>query len=106
MRTQFGYQYTGGPFRLKISGHSGFSKKGSDIVCSAVSVLFYTFQRSIVETAGEKIKISSQGDEQTVELQGHDFGEKALTVLRVIMTGLEGVRENYPDNIEILIQGD
>jgi len=35
---------------LKISGHAGQAEKGQDIVCSAVSILFYTLAQAVADS--------------------------------------------------------
>lgn len=35
---------------LEIKGHAGQNEKGKDIVCSAISILFYTLAESLVES--------------------------------------------------------
>ena len=35
---------------LKINGHAGQAEKGKDIVCSAVSILFYTLAQAVTDS--------------------------------------------------------
>lgn len=37
-------------FELSLEGHADFGNKGEDIVCSAVSILFYTLGQSLIES--------------------------------------------------------
>lgn len=36
---------------LSVTGHSGAAEKGKDIVCSAVSALFYALVQSVIESS-------------------------------------------------------
>ena len=38
-------------FELKIEGHAGQAEHGKDIVCSAVSILFYTLAETLSQSA-------------------------------------------------------
>lgn len=37
-------------FELMITGHAGFGKKGKDIVCASVSMLFYTLGEALYDS--------------------------------------------------------
>jgi len=36
--------------RLSVEGHAGQAEKGKDIVCSAVSILFYTLAQAVTDS--------------------------------------------------------
>ena len=48
--------------RVKISGHSGYSVRGSDIVCSAVSTISQGILGGIMEVAKCEVNILADGD--------------------------------------------
>ena len=60
---------------VKISGHAGFDKKGSDIVCASVSILVYSIHLSL-----KKLPDLS-----------FDFFDRTNEILLLV--------ENYQDNI-------
>ena len=49
-----GKEFTG----FELSGHSGYSQEGSDIVCSAVSSVAYMTANTVTEIIGIKADIS------------------------------------------------
>ena len=47
---------------FKLSGHAGFAEEGSDIVCSAVSMLVINTINCIEEFTEEKFNYSADND--------------------------------------------
>ena len=43
---------------FELSGHSGYSEEGSDIVCSAVSSVAYMVANTVTEIVGEKASVT------------------------------------------------
>ena len=43
--------------RLKVEGHAGYAEHGSDIVCSAVTILVFNTINSIDELTDETLEI-------------------------------------------------
>jgi hypothetical protein len=46
-------------YKLRATGHAGFAKAGSDIVCAAFSVLTINFINSVETLTDDKIKYDS-----------------------------------------------
>ena len=46
---------------IRAEGHAGYDKKGKDIVCAAVSILFYAYAAELLKT-GVKTEIKDEGD--------------------------------------------
>lgn len=51
---------------FRVSGHSGYSEAGSDIVCAAVSSMAFLVTNTLTENFGVKAKVDS--DEETAAL--------------------------------------
>lgn len=59
---------TGSIRRMCIKGHSGYARKGSDIICSAVSVTAYTAAGALEELAGLSGCYSESDGHMDIEL--------------------------------------
>ena len=95
--------FSGESFSLSVSGHADFSAKGSDIVCAAVSVLYQTLQRALVEIAGAAIEIQDERDlKRTVLRDIQRCPESVPVIIQTVVTGLSAVAASYPDNCRII----
>lgn len=100
--------FTPSKYDLAIEGHAGCGEKGQDIVCSAASILFYTYGQSLSESKG-----MLEGDMEFADKDG--FGHCACTpkkgyegnIARSYWTVMQGfilLARNYPDNVKILMK--
>jgi uncharacterized protein YsxB (DUF464 family) len=90
----------------RVQGHAGAGKKGSDLVCSAVSVLTRTVVIVLSGRKGVTIRgsIPEQGDfriETEYTPEGRAFLEAAGAFL---IEGLRSVSEEFPDNCKVTIE--
>lgn len=84
-----------GGWRLTFSGHAGYSQ-GQDIVCAAVSILFFTLANRISERGDrEEAAFFRSGEGRLFVPDGH---ERELSFVRC---GLALLAEQYPDNVEV-----
>lgn len=88
---------------LKIDGHAGADEKGKDIVCAAVSVLFYTLGNCLSDSAH-----MIEGDITFTDEDGHGHIQckpKEMYVPTIqrtyytVLTGLYMLAEAYPQYI-------
>lgn len=90
---------------LSVAGHANYAEEGKDIVCAAVSILFYSLVASIEEEMlegnltkeikkGESILrcTPKKGYEGTIEL-----------IFWTILNGLSLMAEAYPDYVNLVI---
>ena len=90
---------------FSISGHSGYAEVGSDIVCAAISAVVTMAEATINDVCGAKAKVRVGEDEARVTLKlpkSCDEEESVQAVLSGMMLTLIGLREDYPDYIEVL----
>lgn len=88
---------------IKISGHSGYSEAGSDIVCAAVSSIVTTTVNGIL-SINETIKATDDGDVlEIVVLNHNDVTDKLL--LNMIKL-FEGIEIQYKENLKVLTKGE
>lgn len=89
---------------LKIDGHANQDEKGKDIVCSAISALFYTLGQTLYDSAfmlEEKPTIKHKDGagyiccSPKVEYEGN-----IACMYRTILIGLQMVAKEYSDFVK------
>lgn len=86
------------PPRLTVCGHSGYSTKGSDIVCAAVSALFMTLVNSLDEYTDDAITVKSEPGDGAIIWRGM-MSEHAQLLLLGTLLGMELLSKDYPEYI-------
>jgi uncharacterized protein len=91
---------------VEVSGHAEFSRKGSDIVCAAVSALVQSVSRAAA--AREIVQKQSRDNGQMAlifdwEAMNDVSRRFILSALDVMIHGLQGVAESYPEYLKIII---
>ena len=90
---------------FSISGHSGYAEAGSDIVCAAISAVVTMAEATINDVCGAKAKVRVRDDSARITLTlpaSCDEEESVQAVLAGMMITLAGMRDDYPDYIEVL----
>ena len=90
---------------FSVSGHSGYSEAGSDIVCAAVSAVVSMVEATINDVCGAKAKVRVKEADARVTLTlpaSCDEEESVQAVLAGMMLYLCNLREEYPDYLEVL----
>ena len=90
---------------FSVSGHSGYAEAGSDIVCAAISAVVTMAEATINDVCGAKAKVRVGEDEARITLKlpkSCDEEESVQAVLAGMMITLAGMRDDYPDYIEVL----
>ena len=90
---------------FSISGHSGYAEAGSDIVCAAISAVVTMAEATINDVCGAKAKVREKHDQNRITLTlpvSCDEEESVQAVLAGMMITLAGMRDDYPDYIEVL----
>ena len=90
---------------FSISGHSGYAEAGSDIVCAAISAVVTMAEATINDVCGAKAKVRVKDEDTRITLTlpaSCDEEESVQAVLAGMMLTLVGLREDYPDYIEVL----
>jgi len=94
---------------LKAEGHGGVGERGSDILCSAVSVLLRSFAK-VVYTS-EAIKTEGKASERgSIYLLIRNVPGEKITWLQgmsgLVITGLRDLEREFPGNIRVNILRD
>ena len=90
---------------FSISGHSGYGEAGSDIVCAAISAVVTMAEATINDVCGAKAKVRVKDEQARITLTlpvSCDEEEAVQAVLAGMMLTLCGMRDDYPDYIEVL----
>ncbi len=90
---------------FSVSGHSGYSEAGSDIVCAAISAVVAMAEATINDVCGAKAKVRVKEDAARITLTlpaSCDEEESVQAVLAGMLLYLCNLRDEYPDYIEVL----
>lgn len=90
---------------FSVSGHSGYAKEGSDIVCAAISATVSFAEATIHDVLGEQTATQvDEGNAQiTLKLPNVCENEDAVqAILAGMMVSLLHWRDEYPDYIEVM----
>lgn len=88
-----------------VSGHSGYGEEGTDIICAAVSTAVQMAEATLNDVLGVRAKTRVNADEARVTLTlpaASEEEDAAQAVLAGMMITLCGLRDEYPDYIEVL----
>ncbi len=90
----------GGIYRgFSVEGHALFRDKGKDIVCAAVSILTVNTVNAL-EQFSDSPFTCTQEEGISVRFDSPP-DEKAVLLLDTLVLGLEGIRDQYSDYLEI-----
>ena len=90
---------------FSISGHSGYAEAGSDIVCAAISAAVELTITTVNDVCGGKAKLRVKEEDARVTLTlpaSCDEEESVQAGLAGMLLYLCGLRDEYPDHIEVL----
>ena len=90
---------------FSISGHSDFDEPGRDIVCAAISAVVTMAEATINDVCGAKAKVRVKDEQARITLTlpaSCDEEDSVQAVLTGMMLTLCSLRDDYPDNIEVL----
>lgn len=94
-------------FELKIEGHAGQAEHGHDIVCSAVSILFYTLAENLSQSE-EMLKkhpiINIEDGNGYIKCRPKkEYTGNIALIYRSVLVGLELLAGQYPEYINFKV---
>lgn len=96
-------------FTLDIKGHANHGKKGEDIVCSAISTLFYTLAESLYQVKHlmtEDIVFSDEDGNGHISCKPKkEYESNVSLVYWTILNGFDLVAKNYKKFVKLKIVG-
>ena len=90
---------------FSVSGHSGYAEAGQDILCAAISAAVALTEATINDVCGgkAKVRVKEQDARITLTLPATCEEEDSIqAALAGLMLYLIGLRDDYPDYIEVL----
>ena len=92
---------------VKVTGHAGQAEKGQDIVCSAVSILFYTLAQAVTDSRDllkdEPCIITNDGDGLVACTPKEGFVGIIQRTYWTILTGFELLADEYKDYVKLTV---
>ncbi|MCR4815148.1 MAG: ribosomal-processing cysteine protease Prp [Lachnospiraceae bacterium] len=79
------------------TGHADYSEAGSDIVCSAASILLINTANSIEKFTNSLLGSEADDGIVTIVLADHP-DEKAVLLIESMLLGLESIQKEYGKN--------
>jgi len=98
------YSRNGHEHILLVRGHAGYSKRGTDIVCAAVSGIVYSLLGWLENNSEYTDYVNAEVDDGNVKITCIG-GVRAAVALEVTAIGLEQIADRYPDYVDIIITG-
>lgn len=96
-------------YTIDVTGHAEYDEKGKDIVCAAISTLFYTLAESLYASKhmlAEDIVFSDEDGNGHLSCKPKaEYEGNVSLIYWTILTGFELVEKNYKKNINLLIVG-
>lgn len=94
---------------LEVKGHAGQNEKGKDIVCSAISALFYTLAQTLLDSA-EMLKEApivknEEGNGYICCSPKVEYEGNVATIYRTILIGMQMVAEEYKKFVKFSVMG-
>ena len=89
--------------RVEVSGHGG-EKKGSDIVCAAVSAVTQTALLGLLHHGEEYVTYSRHDGVLSIETSDAENGLERNSfnaILTTMMLGLQAIEKEHPDRVGI-----
>ena len=87
---------------FEISGHSGFSEQGSDIICSAVSSAAYMAVNTLTDVQKLDCNVTVNDGFMDLKLSKAE-AEAAQVVLNGLLLHLDALSKEYADFIDLKI---
>ena len=96
-------------FTLDITGHAEHGKKGEDIVCSAISTLFYTLAESLYQSKDmlqeDMVFSDEDGNGHLSCVPKAEYEANVSLIYWTILNGFDLVAKNYKKNVNLAIGG-
>lgn len=92
---------------VKVTGHAGQAEKGQDIVCSAVSILFYTLAQAVLISRDaledEPLIITDDGDGLVSCKPKKEYEGTIQRTYWTILTGFDLLADEYKDYVSFTV---
>jgi uncharacterized protein len=84
------------PVGFHVEGHAGYAESGSDIICSAISVLTINTVNSVEKLIGDSFSLQTQEADGVMDFKLDEHCTRAsVLLLKSLELGLEGIEDQY-----------
>ncbi len=98
--------------KCKANGHADFSKKGTDIVCSAVTILLRTAMQllshmenvNLTADASSRGKICFSVEQEEVKTESPEMEIRLQCIADFLKNGIASIQKEYPDNVRLVLE--
>ena len=87
----------GGRVRLQIDGHAGFGEEGNDIVCAAVSAIFYSLCGYLSNFCSAETRLD-RIESGHADVSCSTVGEEAM---KLACIGIWQISLSYPEHLTV-----
>ncbi len=87
--------------KIEVSGHAQFAESGSDIVCSAVSMLMFTIANKLDDLEKFIIVEIDEEDGGYMQIEIIKRDEQTNLLFDTLVFGLEMIKQQYKEYIDI-----
>lgn len=96
-------KFTPKEYKLEVSGHAGYAEAGKDIICSAVSILFYTLAQSLTDAryALEKDVMVNVSDGIISCVPQGKYEATVEAIFWVILNGMKLLADDEPEYVHL-----
>ncbi len=93
-----------GHYMMDINGHAGYADPGIDIVCSAVSILSYTFIQTLqnLEEQGKIYMFYTNIKEGNVQIEFRYSDNNVQSVIDTIENGYSLIENQYGEYVRVI----
>lgn len=99
--------FNGKNLELSVKGHANHGEKGEDIVCSAVSILFYTLAESLTESKEMLVQnphIDMEDGNGTISCVPKGIYEANVSLMYwTVLNGFNLLASEYKNNVSLKI---
>lgn len=96
-------------YTLDVDGHANHGEKGEDIVCAAISALFYTLAESLYayeDMMEEDINFSDEDGNGHISCKPKaEYEANVSLIYWTILNGFEVVSRHYEKNVKFTVVG-
>jgi uncharacterized protein YsxB (DUF464 family) len=96
-------------YDIKITGHANHGKKGEDIICAGVSMLFYTLAQSLSESMHmlktEPIIENDDGNGHIQCVPKPEYEANVSLIYWTVLNGFDLLAKEYKKNVNLVIKG-
>ena len=94
---------------LEVTGHADYAENGKDIVCAAMSILFYQLADSLTKSVNmleEYPDIKILGGECKISCKPMEkYSANIENIYWVVLNGVELLADNYAENTKFCVVG-